>query len=165
MGKKQHPHTDSSSPSVWGAHDPDTGDVLDAVCLQERYQVYSWDAMIITSAARLGCRIPVVGGLQPLGRPTTRPQCNRPSQKLTSREAATSALASREVLTAPIRGQKTTSSLRQPSLTRRFPGRRRRGPKLVARGALHRVLPPTPRLARVCTWPRGPRIALRVSAS
>jgi len=41
--------------SVWQVHRPGVEDVLDAIRLQGRYQISFWDAMIIASAAQLGC--------------------------------------------------------------------------------------------------------------
>lgn len=43
--------------SVWQIHQPDTNDVLEAIRLQGRLQLSFWDAMIMTSARRLGCEI------------------------------------------------------------------------------------------------------------
>ena len=43
--------------SYWHVHEPRTGDIVRAVELQHRYQVAFWDAMIIQSAAQLGCRM------------------------------------------------------------------------------------------------------------
>jgi predicted nucleic acid-binding protein len=42
--------------SVWQIHRPGAEDVLDAIRLQDRYQVSFWDAMIIASAVQLGCQ-------------------------------------------------------------------------------------------------------------
>ena len=42
--------------SVWQVHRPGVEDVLDAIRLQDRYQVSFWDAMIIASAIQLGCQ-------------------------------------------------------------------------------------------------------------
>lgn len=41
--------------ALWHVHTPVAADVLSAVDLHERYQVSFWDAMILQSAARLGC--------------------------------------------------------------------------------------------------------------
>ena len=41
--------------STWQIHSPTSADVLQAIRLQERYQLSFWDAMIITSAVRMGC--------------------------------------------------------------------------------------------------------------
>jgi predicted nucleic acid-binding protein len=41
--------------SVWQIHRPAVEDILDAIRLQDRYQTSFWDAMIIVSAAQLGC--------------------------------------------------------------------------------------------------------------
>ncbi len=43
--------------ALWQVHAPTATDVLGAVDLHERYQVSFWDAMILQSAARLGCAI------------------------------------------------------------------------------------------------------------
>ena len=43
--------------AVWEVHRPGVKDVLDAIRLQKRYQVSFWDAMILVSAAQLGCQI------------------------------------------------------------------------------------------------------------
>jgi predicted nucleic acid-binding protein len=42
--------------AVWHVHQPGVEDVLDAIRLQDRYQISFWDAMIITSAIQLGCQ-------------------------------------------------------------------------------------------------------------
>jgi predicted nucleic acid-binding protein len=42
--------------SVWQVHRPGAEDVLDAIRLQDRYQISFWDATIIASAIQLGCR-------------------------------------------------------------------------------------------------------------
>jgi predicted nucleic acid-binding protein len=42
--------------SVWQVHCPGVEDVLDAIRLQERYQISFWDAMIVASAIQLGCQ-------------------------------------------------------------------------------------------------------------
>ena len=42
--------------STWQVHSPTSADVLQAIQLQERYQLSFWDAMIITSAVRMGCQ-------------------------------------------------------------------------------------------------------------
>jgi predicted nucleic acid-binding protein len=41
--------------SVWNVHCPGAHDVLDAIGLQERYDIAFWDAMIVNSALELGC--------------------------------------------------------------------------------------------------------------
>jgi predicted nucleic acid-binding protein len=41
--------------SVWRVHAPGVQDVLDAIGIQRRYGLAFWDAMILQSAARLGC--------------------------------------------------------------------------------------------------------------
>ena len=43
--------------SVWEVHCPGTEDVLDAIRLQQHYQVSFWDAMILASALQLGCQV------------------------------------------------------------------------------------------------------------
>ena len=43
--------------SRWRAHSPQPRDVIAAVELSERYQLAFWDAMIVNSAARLGCTV------------------------------------------------------------------------------------------------------------
>ncbi len=43
--------------AVWHVHRPDTQDILSAISLQARYGIAFWDAMIIQSAARLGCEV------------------------------------------------------------------------------------------------------------
>jgi len=42
--------------SVWQVHRPGTEDLLDAIRLQERYQISFWDAMIVASALQMGCQ-------------------------------------------------------------------------------------------------------------
>ena len=42
--------------AAWQIHRPGAEDVLDAIRLQDRYQLPSWDAMIVASAAQLGCQ-------------------------------------------------------------------------------------------------------------
>lgn len=42
--------------SVWHVHSPTPSDVLQAIRIQERYQLSFWDAMIVTSALRMGCQ-------------------------------------------------------------------------------------------------------------
>lgn len=39
----------------WRAHSPSTRDVVEAIDLHERLQLSFWDAMIVRSAASLGC--------------------------------------------------------------------------------------------------------------
>lgn len=41
----------------WEVHAPTADDVLNAITLQEEAQLSFWDAMIVTSAGRLGCRV------------------------------------------------------------------------------------------------------------
>jgi len=42
--------------SFWRVFAPDARDVLAAIALQQRHQLSFWDAMIIHSAAQLGCQ-------------------------------------------------------------------------------------------------------------
>ena len=42
---------------AWTVHAPTANDVLAAVQLQRRHQLSFWDAMILTSAERLGCEV------------------------------------------------------------------------------------------------------------
>lgn len=42
--------------SAWEVHRPGVQDVLGAIRLQARYRLSFWDAMIVASAIRLGCR-------------------------------------------------------------------------------------------------------------
>ena len=41
----------------WPTHSPTVGDVLAAIELQRRYSLSFWDAMILTSAAKLECNV------------------------------------------------------------------------------------------------------------
>lgn len=41
--------------SAWQVHRPAVEDVLDAIRLEDRYQLSFWDAMIVVSAVQLGC--------------------------------------------------------------------------------------------------------------
>jgi len=43
--------------SDWRVYAPTPNDVLNAIRVQQRYQLSFWDAMIVWSAARLGCAI------------------------------------------------------------------------------------------------------------
>ena len=43
--------------SVWEVHCPGVQDLLDAIRLQDRYQISFWDAMILASALQLGCQV------------------------------------------------------------------------------------------------------------
>lgn len=43
--------------AVWQVHRPDVSDVLEAIRLQTSQQLSFWDAMILTSARRLGCNV------------------------------------------------------------------------------------------------------------
>lgn len=40
---------------AWRIHAPESADVIGAIQIQQRYQISFWDAMIIRSAAQLGC--------------------------------------------------------------------------------------------------------------
>jgi predicted nucleic acid-binding protein len=40
---------------VWQIHVPDGSDVLGAIRIQQHYQLSFWDAMILRSAAEIGC--------------------------------------------------------------------------------------------------------------
>jgi predicted nucleic acid-binding protein len=42
--------------SYWRLHCPGSDDLLKAIDLQQHYQLSFWDAMIVQSAARLGCK-------------------------------------------------------------------------------------------------------------
>jgi predicted nucleic acid-binding protein len=41
--------------AVWQIHRPGVNEVLDAISIQDRYQISFWDSMIIASALHLGC--------------------------------------------------------------------------------------------------------------
>ena len=41
----------------WTTHAPNVDDVLEAITVQQRYGLSFWDAMILASAARLGCGV------------------------------------------------------------------------------------------------------------
>jgi predicted nucleic acid-binding protein len=41
----------------WLVHVPNVNDVLDAIQLHQRHTLSFWDAMILTSATQLGCRL------------------------------------------------------------------------------------------------------------
>ncbi len=43
--------------ATWRVHAPEMADVLAAIEIQRRHGVSYWDAMILQSAARLGCEI------------------------------------------------------------------------------------------------------------
>lgn len=43
--------------AVWKIHTPQANDILEAVRVQQRYHLSFWDAMIVWSAARLGCAV------------------------------------------------------------------------------------------------------------
>ena len=43
--------------AVWKIHTPEVNDILEAIRVQQRYQLSFWDAMIVWSAARLGCAV------------------------------------------------------------------------------------------------------------
>jgi predicted nucleic acid-binding protein len=40
----------------WRVHSPDASDLLEAIDLQQRWQLSFWDAMIVQSAQKSGCR-------------------------------------------------------------------------------------------------------------
>jgi predicted nucleic acid-binding protein len=40
----------------WCVHSPEISDLLQALDFQERYQLSFWDAMVVQSAAHLGCK-------------------------------------------------------------------------------------------------------------
>jgi predicted nucleic acid-binding protein len=40
----------------WRIHSPDADDLLQAIDLQRSYQLSFWDAMVLQSATRLGCK-------------------------------------------------------------------------------------------------------------
>jgi predicted nucleic acid-binding protein len=40
----------------WRLHAPEAGDLLQAIDLQQTYQLAFWDAMVVQSAANLGCK-------------------------------------------------------------------------------------------------------------
>lgn len=43
--------------TTWKIHTPEVNDILEAIDVQQRYHIAFWDAMIIWSAARLGCEV------------------------------------------------------------------------------------------------------------
>ncbi len=43
--------------ALWHVHAPQAADVLSAIDLHRRHQTSFWDAMILQSAARLGCAV------------------------------------------------------------------------------------------------------------
>ena len=43
--------------SSWKVHSPNAQDVLDAIQIQQNYQISFWDAMIINSAIKMNCHI------------------------------------------------------------------------------------------------------------
>jgi predicted nucleic acid-binding protein len=43
--------------SKWKVHNPDVKDVLSAIQIHQRYNISFWDAMIVNSAAKLGCAV------------------------------------------------------------------------------------------------------------
>jgi predicted nucleic acid-binding protein len=43
--------------SRWHVHIPAAHDVLDAIGIQQRIEISFWDAMIIRSAAQMGCAV------------------------------------------------------------------------------------------------------------
>ncbi len=42
--------------SQWRLHTPEAGDLLQAIELQQNYRLAFWDAQVIQSAVRLGCK-------------------------------------------------------------------------------------------------------------
>jgi predicted nucleic acid-binding protein len=40
----------------WRYHTPEAGDILQAIDFQQEYQLSFWDALIVQSATRLGCK-------------------------------------------------------------------------------------------------------------
>jgi predicted nucleic acid-binding protein len=40
----------------WRLHTPEAGDILQAIDFQQEYQLSFWDALIVQSATRLGCK-------------------------------------------------------------------------------------------------------------
>ena len=43
--------------ALWTVHAPAAGDVLAAIRLHDRHRIPFWDAMIVRSAAQLGCDV------------------------------------------------------------------------------------------------------------
>lgn len=43
--------------SSWTVHTPHPADVVQAIAIQERYDISFWDAMVVRSAAVLGCSV------------------------------------------------------------------------------------------------------------
>ena len=43
--------------SRWPLHSPDRDDLLAAIAIAKRHRLSLWDAMILRSASRLGCRV------------------------------------------------------------------------------------------------------------
>lgn len=43
--------------AAWKIHMPEVNDILEAIRVQQRYRISFWDAMIVWSAARLGCDV------------------------------------------------------------------------------------------------------------
>ena len=43
--------------SRWAVHSPEPRDLLAAIDIHKRFQISFWDAMVIHSARRLGCRV------------------------------------------------------------------------------------------------------------
>lgn len=41
---------------LWRCHAPEVGDLLQAIDLQQQYRLSFWDALVLQSAARLGCK-------------------------------------------------------------------------------------------------------------
>jgi predicted nucleic acid-binding protein len=42
--------------ATWRLHSPEASDLLQAIDLQQHYKLSFWDAMVVQSAARLGCK-------------------------------------------------------------------------------------------------------------
>lgn len=42
--------------ATWRLHSPEASDLLQAIDFQHNYQLSFWDAMVVQSAARLGCK-------------------------------------------------------------------------------------------------------------
>lgn len=53
----QHAYDIVADLGQWRVHMPAVGDVLGAIQIQQRYQLSFWDALIVRSAAQLGCAI------------------------------------------------------------------------------------------------------------
>ena len=66
--------------AYWRIHAPKAKDVLGAIDLQRRYQLSFWDAMIVCSAAELGCEVIWSEDLNP-GQIYDRVQMRNPFEK------------------------------------------------------------------------------------